>query len=135
MADRLFKYGLAVIRDGRLLLCRPYAFPDLIMPGGIREGNETAEQGIAREVKEELGTAVRVRPGSLWHVGRFEDAAAGRDDVVVEMDLWAGELEGTPTASSEISELVWWGRHDDAGQLSAIIRNHIAPALVARGLL
>jgi ADP-ribose pyrophosphatase YjhB (NUDIX family) len=135
MPRRLFKYGLAVVRDGRLLLCRPHAFPDLIMPGGLQEDDETPEAGIRREVREELGGVSQVRAGSLELLGRFEDAAAGRSNTIIEMEVWLGELDGEPSPSSEIRELVWFGGDDDPTKLSAIVRNHVWPALQAKGLV
>jgi 8-oxo-dGTP diphosphatase len=132
---RLFKYALAVVRDGRLLLCRPHAFPDLIMPGGVRERGESHLQGLRREISEELGPDASLDERSLEWFGRYEDQAAGKVDTVVEMDVFLGEVRGALVASSEIAELVWVGPDDDPSQLSAIVRNHVLPALRSRELL
>jgi ADP-ribose pyrophosphatase YjhB (NUDIX family) len=132
----LFKYGLAVVRDGRLLLCRPRAFSALIMPGGLREGEETAADGIGREVVEELGPDARVRLPTLQRFGVFEDRAAGRSDAMVKIELYVGEVDGMLVASSEIAELIWFDPiRDDASELSAIVRNKIIPALQADGII
>lgn len=132
---KLFKYGLAFIRDNKLLVCKPYAFDDYILPGGIREGDETFLEGLEREIKEELGSDAKLDRSSLEHLGSFEDLAAGRKDVLVKIDLYLGQVHGELRASSEIKELVWFSPLDDRKLLSAIIRNQILPALELRGLI
>jgi len=132
---KLFKYGLAFIKDNKLLVCRPYAFDDYILPGGIREGDETFFEGLEREVKEELGPKAQLDRTSLKNLGTFEDLAAGRKDVLVTIELYEGEVLGELEPSSEIKELVWFSPSDDRSLLSAIIRNKILPALEASGLI
>jgi 8-oxo-dGTP diphosphatase len=128
----MFKFAIAVVRDRRLLLCRPYAFDDLIMPGGIREGDESHLEGLTREISEELGSRATLDKSSLEWIGHFEDVAAGRTDRTIAMDVYLGRVEGELVASSEIKELVWFGRDSDPDELSPIVRNHVWPALVAR---
>lgn len=132
---RLFKYGLALIRDNKLLVCKPFAFDDYILPGGIREGNETFVDGLEREIKEELGPDATLVRNSLKYFGNFEDLAAGRKDVLVEIELYLGEVQGELKAASEIKDLVWFSKSDDRNLLSAIIRNKILPALELDGLI
>jgi ADP-ribose pyrophosphatase YjhB (NUDIX family) len=132
---RLFKYALAVVRDQRLLLCRPHLFPDLIMPGGVRENGEGRIDGLRREIREELGPEADIVEESLRWLGHFEDAAAGKVDTVIEMDVYLGEVSGELIASAEIASLVWFGRDDDPERLSAVVRNGVWPALLERGLV
>jgi 8-oxo-dGTP diphosphatase len=132
---KLFKYGLAFIRDNKLLVCRPFAFDDYILPGGIREGNETFSEGLEREIKEELGAGAKLDQNSLEYFGNFEDLAAGRRDVLVEIEVYLGEVHGELKASDEIKELVWFSKYDDRDLLSAIIRNKILPSLELHGLI
>jgi 8-oxo-dGTP pyrophosphatase MutT (NUDIX family) len=55
MAD-IHKAGLLVIENGRILLCRKkHSTPLLILPGGKLERDETAEECLHRECREELG--------------------------------------------------------------------------------
>lgn len=130
----LEKYGLAVIRTGRLLLCRPRAYRDLIMPGGLCEAGESPAAGLAREVTEEMGPDARLLEETLRRVGVFEDDAAGPIDARVRIELYAGEIEGRLEPSEEIQELVWFDPvNHDSKELSAIVRNQIVPALQALG--
>ena len=130
--DRLFKYGLVAFRDRRLLLCRPYAFPDLIMPGGLREAGESHMVTLLREIREELGPDAVLDESSLRWFGHFEDLAAGLANTVIEMDVYRGELRGELVASAEIAELVWFGRSDDPALLSPVVRNKIWPAILTK---
>jgi 8-oxo-dGTP diphosphatase len=132
---RLFKYSLALVRESRLLLCRPFAFDDLIMPGGIRQDSETHLAGLRREIGEELGPDAVLVETSLEWLGHFEDNAAGRVNTRIAMDVYIGDVTGPLTPSSEIAELVWFEREDDPQTLSAIVRNHVLPALVEKGLM
>jgi 8-oxo-dGTP diphosphatase len=134
-AEQIFKYALATVRHRRLLLCRPHAFPDLIMPGGIREEGEDHVTGLRREIKEELGDHAEVVTTSLQFLGHFEDVAAGRVNTRVAMDVYLGDVTGQLVASSEILELIWFQRDDDPRLLSAIVRNQVIPSLVERGLM
>ena len=132
---RLFKYALAVVREGRLLLCKPHAFPALIMPGGLRQDGESHIAGLKREIAEELGAEAQLREESLQWLGHFEDWAAGKINTIIAMDVYTGEVSGTLVASSEIAELVWFGREDDPDRLSAVVRHHVCPALAERGMI
>lgn len=131
----LNKFGLIVVQKGRILLCRPYAFPDLILPGGVIEGNEEPLKNFEREIKEELGPNAKVDPNSLTYLGSYRDIAAGKVNTAVEIKVYLGKVKGELTPSSEIKELVWFSPRDDVSELSPIIRNKILPDLIKRGLL
>ncbi len=131
----LFKYGLAFIQNNKLLLCKPHAFDDLILPGGLKEGEETFEEGLQREAYEELGKSAVIKEGSLEYLGKFEDIAAGRSDTTVEIELYMGDVEGELVPSSEIKDLIWFPADGDKEALSPIIKNKILPFLVARGYM
>jgi 8-oxo-dGTP diphosphatase len=132
MAD-YHKAGLLYSQYGRILLCRKkHTTSLLILPGGTLEPGETAEECLGRECREELG---EVELQNLHYLGDYESPAAGEDGKTVRIELYAGELKGTPAAHSEIQELVWFGPRDDAAQLAPSLRNVIFPDLRRRGLL
>jgi 8-oxo-dGTP pyrophosphatase MutT (NUDIX family) len=132
MAD-YHKAGLLHLKDGRILLCRKkYTTSLLILPGGTLEPGETAEECLRRECREELG---EVEVSNLHYLGDYESPAAGQDGKTVKIELYAGELEGTPAAHAEIQDLVWFGPRDDAALLAPSLRNVIFPDLRRRGLL
>ena len=132
MAD-YHKAGLLHIQDGRVLLCRKkHTTSLLILPGGTLEPGESAEDALRRECREELGD---VGISQLIRLGAYESSAAGEDDKTVRIELYSGQLHGTPTACSEIAELVWFGPQDDPALLAPSLRNIIFPDLRRRGLI
>jgi 8-oxo-dGTP pyrophosphatase MutT (NUDIX family) len=136
MGTFIYKYGLAVIRDNSLLLCKPYAFDDLIVPGGTKENGEGALENLKREITEELGQSAVLDEQSLRYLGNFSDRAAGKSERVVEIELYAGEVKGPLIASSEIKELVWFDPNDPGShKLSDVVRRKILPFLGQVGLL
>jgi 8-oxo-dGTP diphosphatase len=127
----IYKIGLLVVRENRLLLCRKrYGTDLLILPGGKPDEGETEEQALEREIGEELGTTV----SALAPFGTYEDEAAG-DPRRVRISLYTGVLGGEPAASGEIAELVWFGARDDRELVSPSIRRQILPDLLRRGIL
>ena len=126
------KAGLLTVREGRVLLCRKkHTTSLLILPGGVKEAGETAEDCLRREVREELGLVVL---GPLVFLGDYVSPAAVEGNTV-RVELFAGELNGEPVAASEIKELVWFGAEDDPGLLAPSLRELIFPELRRRGLL
>ena len=66
-------------------------------PGGKKEVDETLEEALVREIKEELGVTIRV-------LRQFDRTTTGEIDLV----CFAAELTGEkPTTSTDHSELRW----------------------------
>ena len=132
MAD-FHKAGLLYSKDGRILLCRKkHSTSLLILPGGKLEEGETAQECLRRECREELGD---VEVTNLRQLGDYQSPAAGHEDRTVRIELFAGDLRGTPAAHAEIQELVWFGLGDDPALLAPSLRNIIFPDLRRRGLI
>lgn len=129
------KIGLAVIRDGRLLVVRNSGTKLFLMPGGRVEpydANEVA--ALSREIEEELACAL-VSQG-LRYLGVFSDIAANDPGRVVQIKLYMGEIDGVPKVSSEIEEMLWFDLLDtDRSQLSPIVANKIVPFLLNGGFI
>jgi ADP-ribose pyrophosphatase YjhB (NUDIX family) len=133
--ENMYKIGLVVIQDNKVLLCRPHAYQDLIMPGGLVREGESFKENILRQAKEELGDNVTVDLDNVKYLGNFKDIAAGKPGRTIEIELYQSTVKGNIVPSSEIKECVWFSITDDYSQLSPIIKNQILPYLQAEGLL
>ena len=131
----LYKYGLAVIQENRLLLCKAYTLNELILPGGVKEGCEDYIEGLLREINEELGSASILQVDTLKYISNYKAAAAGKSDTTVEIELYYGEVSGNLQASDEIEELIWFEEYDDRNRLSLIIKDYILDDLIDKGYL
>ena len=131
------KVGVLIFNEDAILMCRKNnTTSKLILPGGCIEQGESHLECLHREVHEELGNDVELV--NLVFVGTYEDIAASDDPTVcktLEIQLCRGELIGTPTPSSEITELVWFGRDSDPSELTPIFINKILPDLRARRMI
>jgi ADP-ribose pyrophosphatase YjhB (NUDIX family) len=134
-SKRLLKVGLAVVREGRLLLCEPYAFPDLILPGGCLEDDESHKACLNREIKEELGGMAQLDNNSIQYLGVFSDRAAGKSERIVDIILYHGDVSGDLIASDEIKSLVWHAPGDVSHTVSKIVRDQIIPFLLEKKII
>jgi 8-oxo-dGTP diphosphatase len=115
----VLKVGLAVIRNGKLLLVRKRGLEHLILPGGKPEAGESEIEVLHREIREELGCGVREQAFE----GCFSDVAAGNHGLLVTVMLYLGELVGDPVPKSEIRQLEWIN-------LFSPVRTQVAPSLL-----
>ena len=93
-----------IFRDGRLLITRRHPQAHLgglwEFPGGKREPDETFEQCLLREIREELGTEVAV--GS-----RFESITHAYPEKTVQLEFFVCGLTGGDPQPLGCSELRW----------------------------
>lgn len=128
-----FQTVAALIADtqGRVLLVRKRGSTFFIHPGGKREPGEAALQTLARELREELGVALR--PGSTRLLGHFEERAANEPGRRVRAEVYVAQIDGTPVPGSEIDELRWLPAQPPFGvPVAPLSEEHILPAWRAR---
>ncbi|MFA6888553.1 MAG: NUDIX domain-containing protein [Candidatus Woesearchaeota archaeon] len=127
------KYGLIILKDKKFLINRKKHTTLFLLPGGKPEHNESPEQCLIREIKEEHNCNIVL--DSLIRCGVFEDVAANEPNTIIQIELYYGRVEGTPKPSSEIEEQRWFGKNDDKEILSPIIRNKILPFLIEKNFI
>lgn len=100
-------------RDGRILICQrrqdqPHA-GKWEFPGGKLEGEETPEEALVRELREELGIEAK-QPVEII---RYEFAYPGKKPILLiflSVPGWAGEIE------NRIFETILWAAPERLGE-------------------
>jgi len=101
------KIAFIELRDRKVLETRSKGKDTWYIPGGKRDGQETDEQALVREVKEELTVDIDV--SSIVHYGTFEAQAHGKPEgTVVRMTCYQARYSGELTPSSEVEEMDWF---------------------------
>ena len=126
------KIAFIHIVDGKILSTRTRGRNKFYIPGGKREADETDEETLVREVKEELD--VHIIRETISYLGTFQAQSDGASKgVIVKMTCYTADYNGNLTASSEIEELRWL----DTSDLNIIseVDKKIFAFLEANGLL
>lgn len=123
MSDKTYidKLTLVILHDRKVLFVRSKNQDVWFSPGGKREGSETDEQALKREIKEELD--LDVHTDSLKYYGTFEAQAHGKPEgTFVKIACYTGDYDGNMQPQSEIAEYTWFistdgDRTTDTGRL------------------
>lgn len=121
------KVGLALLRDGKLLLARSRRESVFQIPGGkVEPGDADDIAALVREIDEEL--CVALHRGTETYLGLFSAPAAGRPDLTVNVKLFGAEITGEPEPGREIEQLLWLDPFavGDA-EISDVVRHRILP--------
>jgi 8-oxo-dGTP diphosphatase len=98
------KVALAYIKDRKLLMVRDFSRPKVFLTvGGKIEDGETDLDCLHREVMEEIGCGLV--SDSTQFLKEFEAPAHNKENLRVNIRLYAGKLVGEPVPSSEVVEL------------------------------
>jgi len=101
------KLAFIELRDRKILETCSYGKDKWYIPGGKRDGAETDEQALIREVKEEL--QVDLIPETLQYYGTFEAQAHGKSQgIVVRMTCYTAQYSGILTPSAEVEKMEWF---------------------------
>lgn len=131
-APLLAATGIVLDTSGRVLVLTTSYKTDLELPGGTVEGTETPEEGLARELKEELDLSLPV--GRLLAVDSRPPGELGRS-LVVHVHL-VGPLRPEEAASisfpdGEITRARWLRPEEACAELPARIAPRLRAALSA----
>jgi len=112
---------LAWIRiENKKILCTRSKGKDVwYIPGGKRDRDESDQQALIREVKEEL--SVDLVPETIQYMGTFKAQAHGKPEgVFVQMTCYLGDFIGELKPASEIEEMIWLTSSIDKSLLSPV---------------
>ncbi len=100
------KIAFIYLKEGKILSTLSKGKDTYYIPGGKRENNETDEETLIRECKEEL--SIEIIKNSIKYYGTFEAQAHGKaEGVLVKMTCYMADFNGELCADSEIKEIKW----------------------------
>jgi 8-oxo-dGTP pyrophosphatase MutT (NUDIX family) len=106
------------IENRHILVGRSKGNAVFFIPGGGPEENETPEQALVRELKEEL--SIDIKQETIQHLGTFEAPSFEFPDTIsVRMDCFTATYSGELIPSSEVVEIAWF-KYKDKDRTSAV---------------
>ena len=110
--------------DGRYLLARRSDIGWWNLPGGGLEYDETVEEGLAREVREEIGAEVEI----VRLVGVYSKPR--KREVVLSFLCRLAPHSPVPHTSEEVAEVAWFSPDTFPAQLLPKHRQRLADAML-----
>ena len=126
------KIAAIILKDKKLLLVRKKSGDILISPGGMIKENETPEQTLKRELKEELDVDLI----SKTPFGIFTDKATYEDAHLI-MYTYFVETKGDFKPKSEIESFEWIGKDYKKNnvKVASILEKFVIPKLIEMKLM
>lgn len=107
----------------QLLLVRKKNTQFFMQVGGKLEPNETPEQTMLREIKEEIGANAKIEQ----FVGRFETQAANEARHQLVSYVYLINLDQVPKIDAEIAEMKWVDLNDGQTLLAPLTKEIVIP--------
>jgi 8-oxo-dGTP diphosphatase len=105
------KIALIIIENGKILSTKSIEKNKYCIPGGKREKNETDNQTLIREIKEEL--SVDILHETITYVGTFTAQSDGDTaGINVKMTCYKADYLGVLKKNNEIEGIRWLGYND-----------------------
>jgi 8-oxo-dGTP pyrophosphatase MutT (NUDIX family) len=103
--------GLLIIKERKLLLAFSINKACFYLPGGKIDTGETAEEGLCREIEEELN--VQLHPRELSYYCHITAPAYGETKgIIMEQDCFFINKIINPVAAAEIGDLKYFSRDE-----------------------
>jgi 8-oxo-dGTP diphosphatase len=119
-----------IIQKKKLLIVREYDYKMFFIPGGTREGSETDEETLRREMKEETGAYVT-------NVKFYKEFLTPNHDNTDKLKVRAyfADVIGDVKPGNEIEQTLWVGRDDYTKVTLGNALKVIIPQLIKDGLM
>ncbi len=122
-----------IIQDGNLLMQIGTGYKELWTPGGKIKENETDEECLQRELKEEMGVEIiKSRFFKEYQTISFYNSDRG----IIER-LYIAEIKGEIKPDAEIEEIVWLTKEDFESKKYPMIPHNqedVIPDLIKEGI-
>jgi 8-oxo-dGTP pyrophosphatase MutT (NUDIX family) len=103
--------GLLVIQNRKLLLAYSTNKECFYLPGGKIHTSETAEEGLCREIAEELNVQLSIKDFAYYcHI--TAPAYGEPSGIMMEQDCYLVTKSISPSATAEIGELKYFSLED-----------------------
>lgn len=94
------------VENGKILSTKSKGKTKYYIPGGKRENNETDDETLIREIREELN--VSIISATINYFGTFKAQADSHNaGIIVKMTCYTADYEGNLEPCSEIEEIKW----------------------------
>ncbi len=116
------KLAFIEIQNHKVLETKSFGKDKWYIPGGKREGNESDQDALIREIKEEL--SVDLIPETMKYYGTFESQAHGKPEgTIIRMTCYNAKFEGELKPSAEVEKLDWfdYGRREEISPVDQLI--------------
>lgn len=95
--------AIIVNDDGRTLLARKQGTRYFMQVGGKLEKDEQPQEGLLREIKEEIGVSAEI----IKDFGLIKTMAANEPNSELRAYVFQVKLHGEPIVSAELAEIRW----------------------------
>src|SRR3989344_4514163 len=107
MLDYIDKLAFIQIKDRKVLETLSRGKDKWYIPGGKRDGEETDQAALVREMKEELN--IDLIPETIKYFSTFEAPAHGKTDgTKVRMTCYTADYNGEMAPSNEVEKMDWF---------------------------
>lgn len=126
------KIAWILIKDRKFLTTLSKGKDTWYIPGGKREGDESDEETLTREIKEEL--SVDLVKDTFEPYGVFEAQAHGKmDGIVVRMTCYTADYDGELMVDNEIEKYEFMGY--EGKEVSSPVDKLIIEDMKSKGLV
>ncbi|MDP3727952.1 MAG: NUDIX domain-containing protein [bacterium] len=121
-----------IVQNGKLLLLKG-RYKELWTPGGKIDLDESDEECLKRELKEEIG----VKLTEITFFKEYSGDSFYQANEIMKQRVYIVSIEGEPKASAEIQDTIWITKEEFQQQkypLIPITEKEIIPDLIEQGI-